>query len=237
MIRSLREGFAHDTWWSRLLVASTYLVSTFLYMMTNRLASNAGRAVVFKFALDDQIPLVPFFALFYYAWFALVASVFLWLVFARRTGRAIDRHAAAIVLAMILSALVFIVYPTHVPRPELSGDTFFTRLVLLIYSVDEPYNCFPSLHVAVAALNGLTLYRFGPRRTVFRLAATILVILIMLATVLIKQHFTPDMLGILALALLCDRLAALLVKKKPAKGVVRQEKTEQTRYESRNRNE
>ena len=45
----------------------------------------------------------------------------------------------------------------------------------------------------------------------------------MLSTVLIKQHFTPDILGGLALAWLCDRLAALLVKKKPAKGAVRQE--------------
>ena len=223
MIRTLRNGLARNTWWSRLLIASTYLVSTFFYMMTNRLASNHDRAVVFKFALDDQIPLVPFFVLFYFAWFALVGSVFLWLVFDRRTGRAIDRHTAAIVLAMVLSALVFIAWPTHVPRPEGYGDTFFRRLVLLIYSIDEPYNCFPSLHVAVAALNGLTLYRHGPRRILFRLAAAAVVVLIMLSTVLITQPFTPDILGGLALAWQCDRLAALLEKKTPAKGAVRQE--------------
>jgi membrane-associated phospholipid phosphatase len=58
----------------------------------------------------------------------------------------------------------------------------------------------------------------------------------MLSTVLIKQHFSPDILGGLALAWLCDRLAALLVKRNRQKRV-RQEKTEQTRYESRNRNE
>lgn len=204
------RGFCRDTWWNRLLVASVYLLSTLLYLKTNRLAANAGRAIVFKWAADDRIPFVPFFVFPYFAWFLLVAGVFLWLVFDRSQGRRIDRHTTAIVLAMAVSALIFLVFPTHVPRPELTGGDLPTRLVRVIYAADEPYNCFPSLHVAIALINGLALFRYGPHRIWFRLSVTLLVILIILSTILIRQHYLPDLAGGLALALICDRISRLV---------------------------
>jgi membrane-associated phospholipid phosphatase len=206
----LRSGFHRDTWWSRLLVASAYLPSTVLYLQTNRLAANVQRAVVLKFPIDDQIPFVRFFALPYYAWFGLVAAVFLWLVFDRRQNRRVYRHTTAIVLAMVLSTIIFLIYPTHVPRPEITGRDWLSRLVLLIYAADEPYNCFPSLHVAVAAIKGVTLFRYGPRLVWFRFLTVLFVVLIMLSTILIKQHYVPDLIGGLALALICDWLSRLL---------------------------
>jgi membrane-associated phospholipid phosphatase len=36
------------------------------------------------------------------------------------------------------------------------------------------------------------------------------VVLIMLSTILIKQHYVPDLIGGLALALICDWLSRLL---------------------------
>jgi len=207
----IRSGFSHAAWWSRLLVASLYLLSTLLYLKTNRLAANAGRAIVFKLPIDDRIPFVPAFVFPYFAWFLLVAGVFLWLIFDRSQGRRIDRHTAAIVLTMALSSLVFLIFPTHVPRPELTGSDLPTRLVRVIYAADEPYNCFPSLHVAIALLNGLSLFRYGPRRIWFRLPFTLLVILIMLSTLLIRQHYLPDLIGGLVLALICDWISRLVL--------------------------
>lgn len=204
------SGFRRDTWWSRLLVASAYLLSTVLYLQTNRLAANVERAVILKFPIDDQIPFVRLFVLPYYAWFALVAAVFLWLIFDRRQKRRVYRHTTAIVLAMLLSTLIFLIYPTHVPRPEITGQDWLSRLVVLIYAADEPYNCFPSLHVAIAAIKGVTLFRYGPRHFWFRFLTVMLVILIMLSTILIKQHFVPDLFGGLVLALVCDRISCLL---------------------------
>ncbi|MDW7656337.1 MAG: phosphatase PAP2 family protein [Bacillota bacterium] len=192
------------------MVASVYLLSTVLYLQTNRLAANVERAVILKFPIDDQIPFVRFFVLPYYAWFALVAAVFLWLVFDRRQNRRVYRHTTAIVLAMVLSTLIFLVYPTHVPRPVITGQDWLSRLVLMIYAADEPYNCFPSLHVAVAAIKGMTLFRYGPRRIWFRILTVLLVVLIMLSTVLIKQHYVPDLVGGLALALICDVISRRL---------------------------
>ena len=55
MIRTLRNGLARNTWWSRLLIASTYLVSTFFYMMTNRLAALLVKKKPAKGAVRQEI--------------------------------------------------------------------------------------------------------------------------------------------------------------------------------------
>ncbi len=193
------------------MVASLYLFSTLIYLQTNRLTRNTDLAVVWKWSIDDRLPFLPVFVLPYCAWFVLVAAVFLWLVFDRGQKRRIYRHTAGVLLAMLLSALIFLLYPTYVPRPPVTGDDLVSRLLLFIYASDEPYNCFPSLHVAIAALKGVTLIRYGPAKIWFRVLITVLVVLIMLSTVLIRQHYTPDIVGGLALAWLCDRLARLII--------------------------
>ncbi|NLC84651.1 MAG: inositol phosphorylceramide synthase [Ruminococcaceae bacterium] len=211
MWRLIKDGFINDTWWSRLMVASLYLLSTLIYLQTNRLTRNTDLAVVWKWPIDDRLPFLPLFVLPYCAWFVLVAAVFFWLIFDHSQNRRIYRHTAGVLLAMLLSALIFLVFPTHVPRPPVRGNDLVSRLLLLIYASDEPYNCFPSLHVAIAALKGITLFRYGPAKIWFRALITILVVLIMLSTVLIRQHYTPDLAGGLALAWLCDRLARLII--------------------------
>ena len=193
------------------MVASLYLFSTLIYLQTNRLTRNTDLAVVWKWSIDDRLPFLPVFVLPYCAWFVLVAAVFLWLVFDRGQKRRIYRHTAGVLLAMLLSALIFLLYPTYVPRPPVTGDDLVSRLLLFIHASDEPYNCFLSLHVAIAALKGVTLIRYGPAKIWFRVLITVLVVLIMLSTVLIRQHYTPDIVGGLALAWLCDRLARLII--------------------------
>lgn len=196
------------------MVASLYLLSTLLYLTTNRLPHNARRAVVLKWPIDDKLPFMPVFILPYCAWFVFIAAVFFWLIFDRRQKRHIYRHTAAILIAMLISTIIFILYPTHVPRPAVEENDFFSRLVLAIYSADEPYNCFPSLHVAVAVISGITLYRYGPKRIGFRVLTAILIFLIALSTVLTKQHYTPDVIGGLILALVCDGLSGVLLPKR-----------------------
>jgi membrane-associated phospholipid phosphatase len=202
-----RAGFRQDTWWSRLLVAAIYLPSLLFYFLTNTMAGNKERAVILKFALDDKMPVLPAFVIPYVLWFGFVAAVFLYLVFDRGQGRRVYRHTGAVVLATILASVIFFIYPTYVPRPDLAPDSWTSRLLLLIYAVDEPYNCFPSLHVAVAAINSISLWHYGPRHFVFRLATILLAVLIMFSTVLTSQHYWPDVLGGLVLAVLCSWLA------------------------------
>ena len=64
--------------------------------------------------------------------------------------------------------------------------------VRLAYSIDPPYNCFPSLHVAYAYVSALTCYRV--HRGVGVIAA-IWAALIGVSTLYTKQHYVADVIA------------------------------------------
>jgi membrane-associated phospholipid phosphatase len=60
------------------------------------------------------------------------------------------------------------------------------------YSIDPPYNCFPSLHVAYAFVSALTCSRVH-RGVGF--VALLWAVLIAVSTVFTKQHYVLDVIG------------------------------------------
>jgi membrane-associated phospholipid phosphatase len=65
----------------------------------------------------------------------------------------------------------------------------------VLLASDTPANCFPSLHVALAAVSGVLLWRRG-----WRLAAVLWPCAIAVSTLTTKQHVAWDIPGGLALA-------------------------------------
>ncbi|WP_307411882.1 phosphatase PAP2 family protein [Paenibacillus sp. W2I17] len=65
-------------------------------------------------------------------------------------------------------------------------------MVRFVYTTDQPYNCFPSIHVLTSYL----MLRGGHvfNRTIHLIIA-INSILIIISTVLVKQHVVADILG------------------------------------------
>ena len=201
-----------DSWRIRLLAALLVIPFMGLYAIANRLNGAKGSTFVFQLAIDDRIPFVPIFILPYVAWYFYVAGVLLWLVFNKKTGLLLYQQVLAVCLAETIAFVVFLVFPTYMPRPDVVGQDLFSAMVRLIYRSDFPYNCFPSMHVCLAALTGYALDLAGPKHLVFRLANLILVGLITLSTVLTKQHLMPDIFGGLLLAGICWWLALLLLR-------------------------
>ncbi len=185
------------------MIAALILPALMLYRLTNEWSSGFAGHAILIFPIDHWIPFSKVFVLPYYFWYLQLLTGIFWLVFTRRSGRLIYHYTTAILLALAVSSLVFVIYPTHVPRPDVVGDDILARMVRLIYEIDHPYNCFPSLHVALAVLTAYALYRIGPQRVWFYLLNGVTLILIVLSTVLTKQHYTPDILGGLAVAGMC----------------------------------
>ncbi len=210
-MRGLRQGFARDTWWSRLLFAGLILFSMLIYLLTNRLAGPDGAGRIWQFPVDARIPFLPVFILPYCYWYLQVLVSAVWLVFAARTDRLLHRMVLAMTLAMVLSCLVFLLFPTRIVRPEVPGDDLCSRIVRLLYATDRPANLFPSTHVAWAVIMSRAWHIAGPRRLWFRIFNGGGLILICLSTVLIKQHYTPDILGGTAVALISWPLAGRIV--------------------------
>lgn len=206
----------------RIVLLLGLLFSFALYSITNQLGYlRYSEALILKWPLDDHLPLLPVFVIPYFYWFLQVGFSVI-LLMATRYGKAYYRvYAVTMISAMIAANLVFIILPTHVPRPELTGEGIFYLLLKTIYRFDQPYNCFPSLHAAIATINAafcwLVIKDFKIRMGIVQYSIAGFVnfsgwVLICLSTVFTGQHYLPDLLGGILLAAFC-LLAAIIANR------------------------
>jgi membrane-associated phospholipid phosphatase len=125
-------------------------------------------------------PLVPF--LYYPSW------------------RGIAFVMACFTAASLMAFAVYWLWPVSMVRPEFAGGTLGERLMLWVFSIDKPANCFPSLHVIFAVLGALLIDRTGVGRWArwfwWAFAAAVCV-----TTVTSGQHYFIDVPGGIAVAL------------------------------------
>ena len=140
-----------------------------------------------ELALDRAIPLVPAWMLVYGSLYVFVILLPLLVV---RERTLIRRAMQAYLLVMGLSYVIFLLYPTVAPRPAVIPSEGVAAWTLsLMYALDPPYNCFPSLHVAYAFVSALACQRV--HRGV-GMAALAWASLIGVSTVFTKQHYAAD---------------------------------------------
>jgi membrane-associated phospholipid phosphatase len=221
MISWLADGFRRNTWWSRLLFAVLFPGVGILYPLINRLAADFGRHYIWQFPIDDWIPLSKYFVIPYYYWYVQIIVSIAWMVFSPRTGRLLHRMTLAINFSMIISSVFFVLLPTQMIRPEIAGQDPLAQLLRALYSVDQPYNLFPSIHVAYSVVMARFWKLAGPRRLWFQLINYGGTTMVVLSTVFTKQHYSPDILGGLAVAWISWRLSdylygVFLRRKQPA---------------------
>ncbi|MGN7762962.1 phosphatase PAP2 family protein [Paenibacillus sp. 22594] len=135
--------------------------------------------------MDQATPFIPVFSVFYFVWYPFI-FITLILIFQKRSS-AYYHTLVAVCIGILLCNVVFLVFPTHVPRPQLGeGWNFF---VPITYRFDEPYNAFPSIHVLTCYL-----MQRGSRELSkpVRLAVVVMGGLIILSTLFIKQHVIAD---------------------------------------------
>lgn len=89
--------------------------------------------------------------------------------------------------------------PTHVPRPPVEGDSLAIMGIRLVYASDRPYNGFPSMHVSWTLIACTYLHRLIGRRAVLKILNWTYLVPACLSTVFTRQHYTPDVLGGLAI--------------------------------------
>jgi membrane-associated phospholipid phosphatase len=100
----------------------------------------------------------------------------------------------------LLAFAIYWAWPVSMIRPEFSGATLGERLMRLIFLVDKPANCFPSLHVVFAVLGALLITRAGVGRAArwfwWTFAAAVSA-----STITSGQHYFIDLPGGAAVAL------------------------------------
>lgn len=105
-----------------------------------------------------------------------------------------------LILCYVVAFITYYFFQTTVPRPLVSGDDLFSRLILFTYNSDEPYNCFPSIHVITAYLAVKGINATKTRKSI-KIPVNILGFLIIISTQFVKQHVIMD---IFFAIFLCD---------------------------------
>ncbi|RHW42115.1 phosphatase PAP2 family protein [Neobacillus notoginsengisoli] len=169
------------------------LVMPLLGMVYKFLNTHPREAVHISTAADGMIPFLPIFIIPYIFWYGYV---FFYLVyFCFKDTKVYLKTLILIVVGEIICFLVYFFFQTIVPRPQLHGDGFLIEMVKFIYANDEPYNCFPSIHVLTTfaiMLGSRHIYDKHPINTMFIHIAGSLIII---STLFVKQHVVPDMIA------------------------------------------
>lgn len=148
--------------------------------------------------LDRSLPFVKQFIVPYMVWYVFIYFVLIYLCY--NDKEAYYKTLLAVDICFIICFFIFCFYPTTVPRPELTGDDLFTKLVKIVYSYDNPYNCFPSIHCFTSWLmiRGIGSSKIKNKINSFIVIST--AITIILSTQFIKQHVLLDAISGIILA-------------------------------------
>ena len=161
-------------------------------------------------AIDRAVPLEP-------AWMLVYGSLFVFVLLPLlvvRQEELFRRAMKAYLMVLTVAYVGFVAYPTVAPRPaEVIGDGFAAWCLRLQYSLDQQYNCFPSLHVAHSFVSALASYRVHRGVGV---AAVLWASLVGVSTLFTKQHYFVD---VVAGALMAYMAYALFLRSYPREAI------------------
>ena len=161
------------------------------YPLTNFLAQQADVQATALLPFEPLAPFVPWMIVPYASFPLLLAASFVMM----RTSSDLQRLSRRMMLCTLLGCLFFAAMPLHFPltRPE-PAQPLLATCYHLLSMMDQPYNQWPSLHVAYCVV----LWRTLPRRAWLTLWLGVVAV----STVLTWQHLLLDVAGGGALGLL-----------------------------------
>jgi len=173
---------------------------------------NHGPAVLnLHTALDSAIPVIPVFVIPYNSLQPYIyATLLLFMVFRTKYFHSV---CLTMITVWLISYGFYYFLQTEVIRPVLTGTDVFSKMVMNVYSGDNPFNDFPSLHTSLSTILAIHWVKVNKK---IGIVLSVWTGLIVAATLFIKQHYIADMLFGLALAFGFSYLYLHVIVKKPA---------------------
>lgn len=166
-----------------------------LYYPVNIYSYNAGRFNLNSIFLDDMIPFLPIFQI----WYIFIFLFPFFAVFYIRDNEYFELIAKVIMFQYLSGYVIFLIHPVKMIRVEVLPDTFLNWMIHLNHMVDKPYNCFPSLHMACSISVAMFIYKLNRKDSIIPF---IVAALIGLSIVYVKAHTVLDGLGGLGMSLI-----------------------------------
>lgn len=177
--------------WGHALGILSIPLQGLIYLWIGR---TTGPDVIYNYYwIDTKIPFLTWFAYPYVVWMPVLYLGFIYLAIKDRP--LYWKTFLTYNISVMICNLIFILFPTYVPRPAAEGSGLANALIHFIYSNDEPLNCFPSIHCLTSYLLFITINRHRLLNKLHRFAWSTLLWLIIASTVFIKQHSIVDVAG------------------------------------------
>ena len=188
-------------WWKRIRWVVLYGI---LYMMAFYFIEHRhGKINIIYTTCDSYIPFCEYFIVPYLLWFFYVGATILYFAFLNKSAKEYYRLIWNLGLGMTIFIFISWIYPNGQDlRPRLAGDNVFEQAVMLLYQADTPTNIFPSIHVfnSVTCCIALMKNEACRRRRVLSAGIVLLTVLIIMSTVMLKQHSVIDIAGAFAMS-------------------------------------
>jgi membrane-associated phospholipid phosphatase len=167
------------------------LVMPVLGLIYKILNNNPREAVILSTDIDDKIPFLPIFVIPYIIWYAFILGylVYFWY----KDTRVYLKTLTLIVIGELVCFVIYFFFQTTVPRPTLVEDGILIELVGMIYSHDQPYNAFPSIHVLTTFAIILGNINISNKHIIHSTFVPVMGSLIIISTLFVKQHYILDM--------------------------------------------
>lgn len=169
-----------------MLILLTIPLLGFVYELLNS-AKRGVRSL--ETGIDKIIPFVEVFIIPYIVWYFYVGLLFFAILFINK-----KRYYEAIIgynIGVLICYTIYFFFQTTVKRPPLIEENVFTFLTQFIYSNDQPYNAFPSIHVLSTYLLMVVFWKVHLHKFVWY-SIQIVGVLIILSTLFVKQHVILD---------------------------------------------
>lgn len=152
--------------------------------------------------IDDKIPFNEMFIIPYMSWFIYVSVTFLYFFF--YDVKSYRKMCIFLFSGMTIFLIVSTIYPNgHQLRPEIfPRNNIFTQMVQELYKADTPTNLFPSIHVYNSIGTHLAIIKNEKlkEKKWLCVASFVLMALIIMSTLLLKQHSVFDVVTAFAMA-------------------------------------
>ena len=143
--------------------------------------------------IDDQIPFFAPFILFYIL--AYVQWIANYLLIAREGKRFCYHFIYGDVISKLFCLAFFLLLPTTLVRPEVTGNGICEQLVRLIYQLDAPVNLFPSIHCLESWCCIHAALRMKKTPGWYLPVTMRMSLFVFASTLLVKQHVFVDIFG------------------------------------------
>jgi len=157
-----------------------------IYFFLNLTTTRAYDITIF---LDKLIPFNEWFIIPYVFWYVYTFGTLLLLAYFDH--KTYFKLLFSILIGMMVCFVVYYMFPTTVPRPNVASDNILQRMVHIIYCNDKPYNCFPSIHMLDTLLITMFLFKYS-NSLPLRISTAVVCISIYLSTLFVKQHSILD---------------------------------------------